>query len=260
MRIYQVDAFTKKPFSGNPAGVCITECPLSEPQMQNIAAELNASETAFLVKQNYWYSLRWFTPDAEVDLCGHATLACAHILYEKAYLQSNEKAVFHTKSGVLSAEKKGEFITLDFPIEPAIQIETPHIIEKSFGVKPIYCGKNRMDIIVELENEETVKKLKPNLALLLDLNDVRGIIVTSKSKDYDFISRFFAPSIGVGEDPVTGSAHCCLIPYWSERTHKTIFKTYQASKRGGELFCELDGERVKISGNAVTVMTCEMEV
>lgn len=258
MKIYQVDSFTSKPFAGNPAGVCITDSPLNDSQMQNIAAELNASETAFLVKQDCGYSLRWFTPETEVDLCGHATLASAHILYENTYMKPNEKVIFNTKSEILSAQKNGDMITLDFPIKPVTQIETPQTIIKLLGVKPIYCGKSRMDLLVELDNEEEVRALKPNLTLLSDLSEIRGLIVTSTSKDYDFISRFFAPSVGVAEDPVTGSAHCSLIPYWNERLGKTKFKAYQASMRGGELFCELKGDRVNISGNAVTVMTCEM--
>lgn len=259
MTIYQVDAFTNKPFSGNPAGVCITKNPLDERTMQSIAAEMNLAETAFLVKGAEGYSLRWFTPKAEVDLCGHATLASAHILYQKGFLASAERAVFHTKSGVLYAKKQGDLITLDFPSEPAEKIDVPQDLERALGEKILYCGQNRMDILVELENEEAVKSLKPDIALLSSISDVRGVIVTARAKEYDFVSRFFAPAVGIDEDPVTGSAHCCLAPYWSKKTGKTSFKAYQASERGGELFCELSGERVYISGNAVTVMTCELE-
>lgn len=259
MKIYQVDAFAQRPFGGNPAGVCLTDAPLDDALMQNLAMEMNLSETAFLVRQGEGYSLRWFTPKSEVTLCGHATLASAHILYETGLLAPDQRAQFYTLSGTLYAFKQDDFLTLDFPAKEDSPIDLPEQLEEALGAKSLYCGKNKMDIIVELESEQAVYDLKPNFDLLLHFNDVRAVMVTAKgSGRYDFVSRFFAPAVGVNEDPVTGSAHCCLVPYWRRKLHKDTFTAYQASQRGGELLLEQKGNRVLISGKAVTVFICEV--
>lgn len=258
MKIYQVDAFTDEIFKGNPAGVCILSGPADEKWMQNVAMEMNLSETAFLFPQDDGFNLRWFTPETEVDLCGHATLASTHILYETGVLKTGTEAVFYTKSGRLSAEKDGEYIVLDFPAIEDTMVETPDGLQKSIGVHILYAGSNKKDYIVEVENEEVVRSLKPDFNLLKEL-DIRGVIVTSHAKTpgYDFVSRFFAPAVGVPEDPVTGSAHCCLGPYWKRRLGKNEFTAYQASKRGGSLKVTVEGDRVYIGGKAATVFCAE---
>ncbi len=222
LSIYQVDAFTDKPFFGNPAGVCVLPEQVTDEWMQKIAMEMNLSETAFLIKQDDGYNLRWFTPNVEVDLCGHATLASAHILWEQNYLPENEEARFHTKSGLLTAKNiDNGWIELNFPTEPDNETSSPNGLFKSLGVDAIYIGKNRFDYIIEVSSEEAVWELKPDFNALGKIS-CRGVIVTSKSasKEYDFVSRFFAPGVGVNEDPVTGSAHCCLAPYWKKRLNK----------------------------------------
>ncbi len=259
LAIYQVDAFTNKPFAGNPAGVTILPEAAEESWMQNVAREMNLSETAFLVRQPDGYNLRWFTPAAEVELCGHATLASAHILWETGCLAPGQTARFFTLSGLLTAEKKGDWIEMNFPERREEAVLPPADLTKALGVSAKYIGKNVYDYIVEVEQEETVRKLKPDMNLLRGLN-VRGIIVTSRSAspEFDFVSRFFAPGVGVDEDPVTGSAHSCLGPFWSERLGKTEFTAYQASARGGVLKVRLEGDRVFISGQAVTVLRAEL--
>lgn len=259
MIIYQVDAFTDKVFGGNPAAVCILKEAAEEELMRKIAMEMNVSETAFLYKTGNSFNLRWFTPEVEVDLCGHATLASAHILWETGLLTNEQEAVFNTRSGRLTAKKDKQLIILDFPIEVDTETEANEIIEKALGVKTIYTGKNRMDYIVEVESEEIVRSINPNFDVLKALNR-RGVIVTSKSDsgNYDFVSRFFAPGAGIPEDPVTGSAHCCLGPYWMKRLGKNVFKAYQASKRGGILEISVEGDRVKIGGKAVSVLVADM--
>lgn len=261
MKLYQVDAFTDKLFKGNSAGVCILDKQISEEMMQSIAMEMNLSETAFLLKQDNGFNLRWFTPESEVDLCGHATLASAHILWEEGYLDQNEQAIFYTKSGVLKAFKDGEYITLDFPLELAQQVNPPDDLIKAFNVPFLYAGKNRMDYIIEVENEEVIKALKPDFELLKRVK-ARGVIVTSASSnpEYDFVSRFFAPRVGINEDPVTGSAHCCLGPYWSNKLKKDSLIAYQASKRGGILKLRILKERIHIGGKAVTFFKTEIKV
>lgn len=258
MKIYQVDAFTDRIFKGNPAGVCILPGPAGEQWMQNIAMEMNLSETTFLYKQENGFNLRWFTPETEVDLCGHATLASAHILWETGMLKIENEVVFFTKSGRLSARKYGEYIILDFPVEEDVQVDAPNELSKSIGVPLLYTGRNRMDYIVEVENEDVVKALMPDFEIMKRL-DVRGVIVTSRSAntDYDFVSRFFAPGAGIPEDPVTGSAHCCLGPYWKKRLNKAELSAYQASKRGGVLKVEVCEDRIYIGGTAVTVFCAE---
>ncbi len=257
--IYQVDAFTDKPYRGNPAAVCILGKPRDEKWMQNVALEMNLSETAFLHKEGDDYRLRWFTPEQEVKLCGHATLASAHILWEEKHLRFDQKAVFHTLSGVLTAQNKGEWIEMDFPSVLEHQVSPPAGLAEALGVPLKYVGKNEHDYLVEVDSEKTVRELKPNLNLLQTI-PTRGVMVTSLSDtgDYDFVSRFFAPRTGVNEDPVTGSAHCCLGPFWGERLNKDRLKAYQASPRGGMVHLRLDRDRVYLMGQAVTVMRGEL--
>jgi len=259
LSIYQVDAFTDRPFSGNPAAVCLLPGPRDDRWMQQLAQEMNLSETAFLLWQKDGFNLRWFTPAVEVDLCGHATLASAHILWEQEYLQPGEQARFNTRSGLLTADRHGDWIELDFPAkleEPTSA--PPHLIE-ALGIPVTYVGKNVFDYLVEVETEETVRNMDPDMALLAKVS-ARGVMVTSRasSPDYDFVSRFFAPRVGVNEDPVTGSAHCCLASYWSKQLHKKEMVAYQASARGGVLRVRVNGDRVKIGGQAVTVMHGEI--
>ena len=260
--IAQVDAFTEKPFSGNPAAVCILSKPPDEHFMQNVAREMNLSETAFIFKDvdlTDGFNLRWFTPTSEVDLCGHATLASAHVLWELNYLKPTEQARFHTKSGLLTAKKSGDFIELNFPSEPEKEVVPPLDLTKALGITEKYVGKNRFDYIVEVESEEIVKNMRPDFQLLKTVS-TRGVMVTSisDSKEYDFVSRFFCPRLGINEDPVTGSAHCCLGPFWSERLNKTEFMAYQASSRGGVVGVRLEKGRVYLLGKAVTVLLGEL--
>jgi PhzF family phenazine biosynthesis protein len=227
--------------------------------MQNVAREMNLSETAFLHKSDDGFDLRWFTPSLEVDLCGHATLASAHILWENGILNQNEQARFHTRSGLLTAERKDQWIELDFPALPDKKVAAPKTLSKILGAKPRYVGRSRMDYIVEVDSEKTVRKMKPNTSQLAKL-PFRGLIVTAPatSKPYDFVSRFFAPRVGIDEDPVTGSAHCCLGPYWQKRLGKNEFLAQQVSARGGVIRVRVCGKRVKISGEAVTVLRAEL--
>ncbi|RME75812.1 MAG: PhzF family phenazine biosynthesis protein [Chloroflexi bacterium] len=257
--ITQVDAFTDQPFRGNPAAVCILPTAPDESWMQAVAREMNLSETAFLVPRGDGFNLRWFTPAAEVDLCGHATLASAHVLWERGYLPPDAAARFHTKSGLLTCRKQGDWIEMDFPAEPAQPVDPPPALVEALGVQPVYTGQNRMDFLVELDSEETVRQLRPNFSRLADL-PCRGVIVTGRaaSGPYDFVSRFFAPNVGVNEDPVTGSAHCCLGPYWQTRLGKTEFLAYQASPRGGVVRVQIHGDRVILGGQAVTVLKGEL--
>ncbi|MDP4092856.1 MAG: PhzF family phenazine biosynthesis protein [Bacillota bacterium] len=257
--IYQVDAFATEPFTGNMAGVCILNEPKSSKWMQHVAEEMNVSETAFLLKQENGYNLRWFTPTVEVDLCGHATLASAHVLKETGLLKKDETVKFHTLSGILTAKLDGDYIELNFPSDPAENIEIPEMLKEALGTDICRAGKSRLGYIAEVESEEIVRKLKPDFKLLAKL-PLDGTIVTSlsSSKNYDFVSRFFAPSIGLDEDPVTGSAHCCLGPYWKEKLQKNEFVAFQASRRGGILKLKVAGGRVYIKGNAVTVIKGEL--
>lgn len=259
LEIFQVDAFTDRPFTGNPAAVCVLPQARDEKWMQNVALEMNLSETAFLVKQADGFDLRWFTPTVEVDLCGHATLASAHVLWEKGYLKPDEQARFHTRSGLLLAVRKDGWIELDFPLEPEEQTDAPAGLTESLGVTPKYVGKTRFDYLVEVESEETIRQLKPDMRKLATL-PVRGVMVTSasSSKDYDFVSRFFAPGAGIDEDPVTGSAHCCLGPFWGSRLGKTEVTGYQASVRGGFVRVRMNRDRVVLRGKAVTVLRGEL--
>lgn len=257
--LIQVDAFTNKRFSGNPAAVCVLNEPADEKWMQNVAAEMNLSETAFLYPQEEGYNLRWFTPAVEVDLCGHATLASAHVLWELQYLDAGTQAKFYTRSGLLTAERQGNWIELNFPKNSPEPASAPELLEQALGVELKYVGKNKFDYLVEVDSEEALRQMQPDFVLLKTL-PVRGIIVTcvSASHEYDFVSRFFAPAAGINEDPVTGSAHCCLAPFWSQRLHKNEFVAYQASARGGVVRVRLAGERVYLGGQAVTVLRGEL--
>jgi PhzF family phenazine biosynthesis protein len=259
LAIYQVDAFTDQPFSGNPAGVCLLPEACDPDWMQKVAREMNLSETAFLLKQADGYDLRWFTPTTEVDLCGHATLACAHILWEVGHLEPDQQARFHTKSGLLAARQRGDWIELDFPAEPAEPASPPEELFRSLGIAPGFVGQNRFDYLVEVRLEQTVRSMKPDLRLLRRVSN-RGVIVTSLSTSpkYDFVSRFFAPAVGIDEDPVTGSAHCCLGPFWGRRLGKRELVGYQASARGGTVRVRLGGDRVFLGGQAVTVLRGEL--
>jgi PhzF family phenazine biosynthesis protein len=260
MLLLQIDAFTSEPFKGNPAAVCFMDGARDDRWMANVAAEMNLSETAFLSRRDRGWDLRWFTPAVEVDLCGHATLASAHAIWSEK-ISSDDVLQFHTRSGVLTAKRVGELIELDFPAKREEPIAAPAGLLDALGTtNATYVGRNQFDYIVELPAETEVRNLKPDHSVLRQL-PVRGIIVTSRgSGQYDFISRFFAPGSGVDEDPVTGSSHCCLTPYWSQRLGKTEMLAYQASPRGGEIRVRLDGDRVKLGGHAVTVLRGELLV
>lgn len=255
-----VDAFTDKPFSGNPAAVCLLDTPLNETRMKQIAAEINLSETAFLSPEGNSYRLRWFTPTAEVKICGHATLATAHVLWEQK-ITSADELEFYTLSGRLTARKCEEGIELNFPVEPVQSAALPAGMIDAIGAEPIFTGKTEVRYFVELDSSERVRTLKPNINKLSDYPPGR-LIVTSRSDDphFDFISRYFAPGVGIPEDPVTGSAHCALACYWAEKLQKKEFLAYQASARGGQMKVVLDGERVRLTGKAVTVIRSTFEV
>lgn len=259
MKIYQVDAFTDKPFTGNPAGVCVLPGPKDDAWMQNVAAEMNLSETAFLLKEGDDFRLRWFTPAVEVELCGHATLAAAHILWETGRLAGQEPARFHTLSGLLTAERRSDGVELDFPATPDEPAETPDGLGEILGARVVNFRSSRFDHLAELESEAVVRGLRPDFTRLKSL-PVRGIMVTSRaaSAGFDFVSRFFGPAVGIDEDPVTGSAHCCLGPYWSRRLGKTDMRACQVSRRGGVVAVSVMGGRVRLCGQAVTVMAAEL--
>ncbi|QYR23517.1 PhzF family phenazine biosynthesis protein [Paenibacillus sp. sptzw28] len=254
-----IDAFTSEKFKGNPAAVCLLENEPEDGWMQQVAAEMNLSETAFLVlSKNGGYDLRWFTPISEVDLCGHATLASAHYLWENGHLKYDEQAAFHTKSGLLTAERSNDGITMNFPSEPVEQTTAPEELVEALGLIPRFVGRNRMDYLVEVDSENTVRTLRPDYTLLSKV-DSRGVIVTSRSdagsrESCDFVSRAFFPAVGINEDPVTGSAHCALAPYWQRRLHKDVLRAFQASARGGTLLIRASADRVYITGQAVTVL------
>jgi PhzF family phenazine biosynthesis protein len=259
LKITQVDAFTSQPFRGNPAAVCILPQPRDGSWMQLVAREMNLSETAFLHHQNDGYGLRWFTPAVEVALCGHATLASAHVLWEEGHLPSGEPARFHTQSGLLTASRAAGWIELDFPAVVEEPAALPSGLEEALGVKARYVSRNRFDYLVELESEEVVRGVKPDFGVLR-MFAVRGIMVTSRSAspEYDFVSRYFAPASGIDEDPATGSAHCCLGPFWGKRLGKTDLIGYQASARGGVVGVGLRGDRLRLKGQAVTVLVGEL--
>lgn len=257
--IYQVDAFAEGPFRGNPAAVCLLERERDHAWMQAVAAEMNLSETAFLRPAGDGWSLRWFTPLVEVKLCGHATLASAHVLYETGTVSGAEPIRFHTHSGVLLARPDEDAITLDFPAQPVHRISPPAGLAAALRVEPDWVGSNGSDLLVELDSARSVRSLQPDLHALRAV-EARGMIVTAVSDDprYDFVSRFFAPRVGVDEDPVTGSAHTALAPFWAHRLERTTLTGYQASRRGGTVGVRIRGDRVDLRGRAVTVMRGEL--
>ena len=259
--ITQVDAFTNIPFAGNPAAVCVLPTPQDERWMQNIAQEMNLSETAFLVRQDDGFNLRWFTPTVEVPLCGHATLASAHVLWSEGHFSPDEVARFYTKSGVLIAKLQGEWIELDFPVNHSQATVAPPELKQALGVPYKSVLQNSLGYLVELESEELVRQIQPNFQLLktLPISDIIVTSLTDSDSQYDFVSRFFAPGLGINEDPVTGAAHCCLASFWRDRLHKNEFLAYQASSRGGVVKVYYDGsDRVFLAGQAVTVLRGEL--
>lgn len=261
MKIYHVDAFTVRPFTGNPAAVCLLEYPKVDSWMQNVAKEMNLSETAFLIRQGDGYKLRWFTPEVEVELCGHATLAAAHILWITGGSPRDAAIRFYTKSGLLTAYLRDDWIELDFPSTPDEEVSAPEGLTKALGVEAGYVGKTRFDYIVEVASEEIIRSIKPDFDILCRV-PTRGVIVTSRATagEFDFVSRFFCPLLGIKEDPVTGSAHCSLGPYWARKLHKNEFVAYQASERGGVVKVRVDGDRVYLSGQAVVFLKGELSV
>lgn len=254
IKLFQVDAFTDKPFKGNPAAVCLIDEELPDALLQNIAAENNLSETAFVLKQPDGFNLRWFTPTVEIKLCGHATLASAHVLWQEGILNSDAIAKFHTLSGVLTASKNGDWITLDFPSSFGEAISLPPVLATALNSKPlnsVFCTDR---YIIELASETEVSACTPDFKQLQNFDT---IVITSRADDaspYDFVSRTFAPAHGIDEDPVTGSSHCCLLPYWTKKLGKTTMLAYQASARGGEVKLEFKGDRTLFSGKAVTLI------
>jgi PhzF family phenazine biosynthesis protein len=263
IRIVTVDAFTDVPFAGNPAAVCVTSEPRPEDWMRHVAREMNLSETAFVVPRNEAFDLRWLTPAVEVDLCGHATVASAHVLWEDGHLAPNRQARFQTRSGLLTADRRGDWIELDFPVKVASPTDPVPELLPALGVKsPVAVVRNEFDYLVEIESEEALRDLKPDHATLRQIA-VRGVIVTARSatQTFDFVSRFFAPGSGIDEDPVTGSAHTALGPYWSAKLGKTEMTAYQASPRGGVVRVRLQGDgRIVLGGQAVTVMQANLLV
>ncbi len=260
LKLFTVDAFTDKMFSGNPAAVCLQETELEDSLLQNIAAEMNLSETAFVKKSDDGFGLRWFTPKSEVELCGHATLASAHILWQEGIIQQNDEAVFHTVfKGKLTAKKNGDEIILNFPVNAPVPADRNEQLEKALGVKAVNLAVTGHHYLVELDSEEEIRRVMPDFTLLGKLEKY-GTIITAKTenKNYDFVSRFFAPSKGIDEDPVTGSAHCVLAPYWSSKLNKKTMKALQASGREGRLSVTCEGERILIAGKAVTVLKGEI--
>lgn len=258
-RYYVVDAFTDRPFSGNPAAVVPLDRWLPEDWLQQVAAEMNLSETAYLVPNSDGYDLRWFTPEVEVDLCGHATLASARVLLEVGRVHPGESIRFKTRSGTLTAQILSDEIELDFPVKPETPAAPPTGLCEALGVTPRYVGRSAFDYLIEVESETQLRELTPDFGRLRNV-DCRGIIVTTVASDprFDFVSRFFAPAVGVNEDPVTGSAHCCLASYWNRRLGRTAFQAFQASRRGGSLRVELRGDRVLLGGKAVLVARGEL--
>jgi PhzF family phenazine biosynthesis protein len=260
--IFTVDAFAEAPFSGNPAAVCLLDRPRDAEWMQALAAELKHSETSYLVRrEDGGFDLRWFTPAVEVDLCGHATLASAHALWNEIGVPAERPLSFHTRSGVLECVRRGDRIEMDFPAKPATRAEPPPDLLSALGIGAVFVGRNAFDYLVEARDDAAVRGAAPDHARLRAL-PVRGVIVTARSArpGADFVSRFFAPGSGVDEDPVTGSAHCCLAPYWAPKLGKTDLVGFQASARGGLVHCRLDGDRVVLGGRAITVWAGELKV
>lgn len=260
MKLFIVDAFADHRFAGNPAAVCWLDQTQTPEWMQSVAMEMNLSETAFVQPrgevEKAQFELRWFTPAVEVDLCGHATLASAHTLWTQGIVSQDQPIRFHTKSGVLTCTRDGDLIELDFPATPAAPVDAPDGLLDALGaVQPVFTGQTSFDQLVVLDSEKQIRDLKPDFGRLGKVR-TRGIIVTGPSSDpqFDFVSRFFCPAVGIQEDPVTGSAHCCLGPYWAERLGKNQLSAFQASSRGGRLRIGVRGERVQLAGKAVTFL------
>lgn len=256
---FQVNAFTNRRFGGNPAAVCWLESEADPVWMQSIAAEMNLSETAFVRRLPDGLELRWFTPVVEVDLCGHATLATAHALWSQGFASRESALQFHTKSGLLTCVQNGDFIELDFPAMPAKAISPPAGLIEALGIEPKFVGQAKFDTLALLESAEAVRNVRPDFRRLEKI-PTRGVIVTALSDDpkFDFVSRFFAPAVGVDEDPVCGSAHCCMAPYWAEKLGKSELMAFQTSARGGVLRLRLNGDRVVLGGQAVTIWRGEI--
>lgn len=261
IQIYQVDAFADRPFAGNPAAVVLLEAPCDEVWMQSLANEMNLSETAFVLPEGDAWRLRWFTPSVEVDLCGHATLATAHTLWEAGRLGAGDEARFATRSGLLRAVRQGELIELDLPAAQVEPLEPPLDLAAALGAQPLVVGLARDSLLVLLGSDAEVRELRPDFAALRAL-PYHGVIVTARAAEpgYDFVSRYFAPAIGIDEDPVTGAAHCALAPYWSARLERDKLLGYQASTRGGTVHVRVDGDRVRLGGKAVTVLRGELRI
>lgn len=259
-KIFTVDAFTSEKFSGNPAGVCILEENKDDGWLLNIAAEMNLSETAFVKRSGDGFHLRWFTPKTEVELCGHATLSTAHILWEEGILKNDETAIFDTVfKSRLTAVKRGDEIELNFPKNVPVESKENAELNNALGIKPLLLFTTEHHYVAELSFEDDVLNVRPDFSLLEKLPKY-GTIITAKAdgKDYDFVSRFFAPVKGINEDPVTGSAHCVLAPYWGKKLNKTTMKAYQASERGGYMTVTLEGDRVLLKGKAITILKGEL--
>ncbi len=259
LQLFHIDAFTDRPFAGNPAAVCLLEEEMEASWMQSVAREMNLSETAFLLRGDDGFHLRWFTPEVEVELCGHATLASAHFLWAEHHLKPRAVARFHTMSGLLTAVQRDGWIELDFPAKPAVPAPAPAGMAAALGGTPVAALKSEFDFLVEVATEAEVRAMEPDFRALRVVN-ARGVIVTAACTGgpYDFVSRFFGPAVGIDEDPVTGSAHCVLGPYWQGRLGKSSFLAFQASARGGEVRVEVQGDRVKLGGKAVTVSRGEL--
>ncbi|GII56472.1 isomerase [Planotetraspora thailandica] len=260
MRIYTVDSFTDRPFAGNPAGVCLLDSPVPDAWMQALAAEMRHSETAFvLTRDDGPHSLRWFTPEVEVQLCGHATLATAHILYS---LGASGRLEFSTLSGILTTDRSDDgLITMDFPASPPVETEAPESLLAALGVRGLWIGRSRFDYVVEVESADVVRSATPDLDLLRGI-DARGVVVTARGDGTpaDFVSRFFGPRVGVPEDPVTGSAHCMLSPYWSAKLGRDALVGEQLSARGGVVRTTLRGDRVELAGHATTIWSGTLDI
>jgi PhzF family phenazine biosynthesis protein len=251
----QIDAFTDRAFAGNPAAVCLLDESRDDDWMQSVAAEMNLSETAFVVPQDDAFELRWFTPLIEIDLCGHGTLASAHALWSKGLASGDEPIHFDTKSGRLTCTRQGDLIEMDFPATPPEETEPPEELIEALGIAPSFVGRSRHDKLVVVESEGIVRALEPDFSRLGKIPG-RGIIVTARATEspFDFVSRFFAPATGMDEDPVTGSAHCCTGPWWIERLGKKRMTAFQASRRGGVVHVTVGDDRVVLGGRAVTVL------
>ncbi len=259
IKLFQIDAFTDKVFHGNPAAICILDEWIEESKMQKIGAENNLAETAFIVKKDNNFEIRWFTPTTEVDLCGHATLAAAYVLFNYYNYESEIIKFYSHKSGFLSVEKNNEKLTLDFPTDIYNKVDTPEVLIEAFGIKPVETYKGKTDYLLIFSSQKEIIEFKPDFSLIAESGG-RGVIVSAPGQNTDFVSRFFAPQSGINEDPVTGSAHTLLTPVWSHKLGKKMLNAKQLSERQGDLKCEFRGDRVKITGMAVTYLIGEIEI